>query len=75
MSGDEFRALREALAWSQVKMAAFCHVSPSAVYKWESRGPEPIRFTYLEKAGLVTLLADTAPKPMLAALRKELKDA
>lgn len=75
MTGDEFRALREAMGWTQVKMAAFCHVSPSAIYKWETRDASPIRFSYLEKAGLVTLFADTAPKPVLAALRKEMKDA
>lgn len=71
MTGAEFRQLRDALGWTQVKMAAFLHVSPSAVYKWESRNTDTIGFSFAEKVGLITLFSRLPSQPNLDSLRKE----
>ncbi len=78
MTGAEFRSLREALGWTQLEMALFVHVSPATVYTWEAFGYKPVRFTYLEKVGLVTLFEPIIPRldsVLLDGLRNDIRQA
>lgn len=60
LTGDQIRAVREKLGLDRVRFASILGVSTSSVYRWETSGPDAVRFDKLQADLLETLDARTA---------------